>query len=320
MTPVITIAGAQMGATQKNDTRESVAQRIQHLIEQAAKRGAQLIVFPELCLTPFFPRWYYETLEEADQWFEDQWPPRGLENALQKAKDLNIMVQISYAEKTLDNHRYNTARLISSAGEHLMKYRKIHLPGHADYIPERPLQHLEKRYFEVGNLGFPVERFYLENVGEFNLGMLLCNDRRWPEAWRVLGLQEVDIVLIGYNTPVANLDVTHHQPPHLKVMQSNLSVQAGCYQNNCFGVSVAKAGVEDGHAMFGSSIIVNPFGEIIARSSTWHDELIIADCDLSLCQVNRASTFNFEAHRRPEHYQRIVEQTGSIRPKKVVQA
>lgn len=320
MSGVITVAGAQMGATQKDDTRASVAQRMQHLIEKAAKRGAQLVVFPELCLTPFFPRWYYETPDEADQWFEDQWPPLGLDTVLQKATELNVMIQISYAEKTPDQHRYNTASLVSTKGKAIMKYRKIHLPGHAEYIPERPLQHLEKRYFEVGDLGFPVERLSLETVGEFNVGMLLCNDRRWPEAWRELGLQEVDIVLIGYNTPVANLDVKHNQPPHLKVMHSNLSVQAGCYQNSCFGVSVAKAGVEDGHAMFGSSIIVNPFGEIIARSSTWEDELIIADCDLSLCHVNRASTFNFQAHRRPEHYQRIVSQIGSIPPTNTIQA
>lgn len=320
MSQVITVAGAQMGPIQKTDTRESVVHRMLGLLEAAAKRGAQLVVFPELCLTPFFPRWYYDTLEEADQWFETQWPPAGMQAVLDTARKLGLMVQFSYAEKTREQGRFNTASLVSRHGEEILKYRKVHLPGHAEYIPERPLQHLEKRYFEVGNLGFPVRRIRMEGVGIFNAGLLLCNDRRWPEAWRELGMQEVDIVMIGYNTPVANLDVNHVQPPHLKVLQSNIVVQAGCYQNNCFAVSVAKAGVEDGHPMFGSSIIVNPFGEIIACASTWGDELIVADCDLGLCQVNRSSTFNFEAHRRPENYRRIVDQVGWIRPDQVVVA
>lgn len=320
MSQVITVAGAQMGPTQKTDTRESVMQRMLALVEGAARRGAHIVVFPELCLTPFFPRWYYETLDEVDQWFETQWPPAGMQAVLDRASALGLMIQFSYAEKDVDKRRFNTASLISRYGQEVLKYRKIHLPGHADYIAERPLQHLEKRYFEVGDLGFPVQRINMEGIATFNAGMLLCNDRRWPEAWRELGMQEVDIVMIGYNTPVANLDVSHEQPPHLKVLQSNIVVQAGCYQNNCFGVSVAKAGVEAGHPMFGSSVIVNPFGEIIAQASTWKDELIVADCDLSLCQVNRASTFNFQAHRRPEHYRRIVDQVGWIRPERVVNA
>jgi len=318
MSQVITVAGAQMGPIQKTDTRESVVKRMLGLMQAAAKRGAQIVVFPELGLTPFFPRWYYDTLEEADQWFETQWPPAGLQPVLDLAGKLGLMVQFSYAEKTPEQRRFNTASLVSRHGEEILKYRKVHLPGHAEYIPERPLQHLEKRYFEVGDLGFPVRRVQMKGVGTFNAGLLLCNDRRWPEAWRELGMQEVDIVMIGYNTPVANLDINHVQPPHLKVLHSNIVVQAGCYQNNCFGVSVAKAGIEDGNPMFGSSIIVNPFGEIIARASTWDDELVVADCDLRLCQVNRASTFNFEAHRRPENYRRIVDQVGWVRPDQVV--
>ena len=314
MSHILTVAAAQMGPIQRTDSRDDVIARMLKLVEGAAHRGAHIVVFPELCLTPFFPRWYYETMEEAEQWFETQWPPAGMQAVLDVAQKKGVMLQFSYAEKTPDHHHFNTASLVSRHGQEVLKYRKIHLPGHAEYMPERPLQHLEKRYFEVGDLGFPVRRLHFEGVATFNAGLLLCNDRRWPEAWRELGLQEVDLVMIGYNTPVANLDVKHEQPPHLKVLHSNLVVQAGCYQNNCFAVSVAKAGVEDGHAMFGNSIIVNPFGEIIAQASTWADELLVADCDLRLCHVNRASTFNFSAHRRPEHYRRIVDQTGWERP------
>src|SRR5690606_15345001 len=124
----------------------------------------------------------------------------------------------------------NTSVLLSPDGAVMLKYRKIHLPGHADLIPTRSIQHLEKRYFDVGNLGFPVVKAPIGKLDGVNAGMLICNDRRWPEAWRVLGLQEVELVMIGYNTPARNLDNQHFQPPHLKVFHSQLSVQAGCYQ------------------------------------------------------------------------------------------
>ena len=68
-------------------------------------------------------------------------------------------------------------------------YRKIHLPGHAEHEPWRAFQHLEKRYFEVGDLGLGVWR----SMGA-NIGMCICNDRRWPETYRVMGLQDVEMV------------------------------------------------------------------------------------------------------------------------------
>lgn len=146
------------------------------------------------------------------------------------------------------------------------------------------------------------------------MGMLICNDRRWPEAWRVLGLQQVELVMVGYNTPSLNHENQGFEAHHLRVQNSQLSVQAGCYQNATFGVSVAKAGKEDGHELFGHSIIVNPQGEVIALAASWDDELVVADCNLAMCDLGRNTLFNFAKHRRPEAYSRIVEQTGSVAP------
>ena len=144
--------------------------------------------------------------------------------------------------------------------------------------------------------------------------MLICNDRRWPEAWRVLGLQQVELVMLGYNTPSRNQDNRGFEAHHLRVLHSHLSIQAGCYQNATFAAAVAKAGTEDGHELLGHSIIVNPQGEIIAMAATWDDELIVADCDLDLCELGRSTVFNFAKHRRPEAYGRLIEQTGSVAP------
>ena len=125
---------------------------------------------------------------------------------------------------------------------------------------------------------------------------------------------QVEIVMLGYNTPSLNMDNRGFEAHHLRVFHNHLSIQAGCYQNACFGVGVAKAGVEDGHELFGHSIIVNPSGEIMAQATSWDDELIVAECDLEMCRLGRTTIFNFAAHRRPEAYGRITAQVGSEAP------
>ena len=102
-------------------------------------------------------------------------------------------------------HRYNTYVLVDKTGAIAGKYRKVHIPGHAEDEPHRPFQHLERRYFEESPDGFGV-------VNAFGgiVGMAICNDRRWPETYRVLGLQGVELVLIGYNTPL------HYAPTPIK--------------------------------------------------------------------------------------------------------
>jgi predicted amidohydrolase len=92
-------------------------------------------------------------------------------------------------------------------------------------------------------------------------------------------------------------------------------VQAGAYQNSTWVVAVAKAGVEDGHPLFGSSLIVNPDGEIVAESTTEADEVIVYACDLDATRFGKETIFDFERHRRIEHYGRITGQVGVELPK-----
>ena len=310
---LITVAGAQLGPIQKAEGRDIAVSRMVRLMERAHRHGAQVVVFPELALTTFFPRWYEEDIANADHWYETALPSNETAPLFEAARKYGIAFHLGYAEKTPDGRRFNTAVFVHPSGEIVLKYRKIHLPGHKDYDPVRQVQHLEKRYFEVGDLGFPVVRAPVGGQ-DVNIGMLICNDRRWPEAWRVLGLQQVELVMLGYNTPSINQDRRGFEAHHLRVLHSHLSIQSGCYQNACFGVGVAKGGVEDGHELFGHSIICNPQGEIMAQATSWDDELIVADCDLDMCNLGRTTIFNFAAHRRPEAYGRIVEQVGSSEP------
>ena len=317
MTRILTAAAAQLGPIQRAEGRDVAVARMVRLLERAHARGVQLVVFPELALTTFFPRHYLENRGDADPWFEQAMPSPATAPLFDAARRLGIAFHLGYAELAIEpdgtRRHFNTAILVAPSGDVMLKYRKIHLPGHAEHEPRRRVQHLEKRYFEVGNLGFPVIRAPIAGI-EANVGMMICNDRRWPEAWRVLGLQSVEIAMLGYNTPSINQDAKGFEAHHLRVFHSHLSIQAGAYQNACFAIAAAKAGTEDGCELFGNSIIVNPQGQIMAEATTWDDELVVADLDLDQCTLGRTSIFNFAAHRRPEHYTAITTQTGATQP------
>jgi len=300
------IAGAQLGAIQKADSRESVIKRMIALLDEAASKGADLVVYPELALTTFFPRWYMEDQAEIDFWFETEMPNAATQPLFDRARELNIAITFGYAEKTPDGHYYNTSIITDRQANIVGKYRKIHLPGHSEYDTERAFQHLEKRYFEPGDMGFNVWR----NEAVI-MGMAICNDRRWPETFRCLGLQGVELVTIGYNTPSVNAQMSA-EGLEKRLFHSELSLQAGAYQNATYVAGIAKAGVEDGHPLMGGSIIVDPDGFILARAVTEEDELIIAECDFAKCDFGKKTIFDFERHRRIEHYGRITSQTGVI--------
>jgi predicted amidohydrolase len=314
MARILTAAAAQLGPIQKAEPRAVAVERMVRLLERAHARGVELVVFPELALTTFFPRHYHEHPADADHWFETSMPSNETAPLFAAARSYGIGFHLGYAELTPEGRHFNTAILVSPQGDILLKYRKVHLPGHAEFDPARRVQHLEKRYFEVGDLGFPVVAAPIGSVPEVNMGLMICNDRRWPEAWRVLGLQSVELVMLGYNTPSTNQDAKGFEAHHLRVFHSHLSVQAGAYQNACFAIATAKAGVEDGCELFGHSIIVNPQGEILAQATSWDDELITADLDLDQCTLGRTTIFNFAKHRRPEAYGRITDQVGAVPP------
>lgn len=300
------IAGAQLGAIQKSDSREVVVARMVDLMEQAAAKGAQMIVYPELALTTFFPRWYMPDWNEVDTWFEREMPNGATMPLFDRARDLGMAMTFGYAELTPEGRRFNTSILTNRKGEIVGKYRKVHLPGHVEYDTERAFQHLEKRYFEPGDLGFNVWR----NEGAI-MGMAICNDRRWPETYRCMGLQGVELITIGYNTPSVNSQMSA-EGLEKRLFHSDLSLQSGAYQNATYVVGVAKAGVEDGHPLMGGSIIVDPDGFVLARAETEEDELIFADCDFAKCAFGKSTIFDFARHRRVEHYGRITSQTGAV--------
>lgn len=298
MPRIIKTAAAQLGPIDREASRGVTVNRLLELMREAKASGAELVVFPELALTTFFPRWYFEDEAELDRFYETEMPGPETQPLFDAAAKLEIGFYLGYAELVLEGEqkrRFNTSILVDPRGTIVGKYRKIHLPGHSEHEPWRPFQHLEKRYFEHGDLGFPVFSAF-----SGTLGMCLCNDRRWPETFRILGLQGAELIMLGYNTPIHYPLAPEHD--HLQGFHNHLVMQAGAYQNGAWVVGVAKAGREEGCDLLGQSCIIAPTGEIVAQCSTLEDELIVATCDLDRCQEIRKNIFNFERHRRPSDY------------------
>jgi N-carbamoyl-D-amino-acid hydrolase len=302
-TRTVVVGAGQLGPVEPEHTRVDVVERLVVLLRTGAERGCRLVAFPELALTTFFPRWYVADLAECDHYYETSMPSPATRPLFDEAKRLGIGFCLGYAELTPDGHRYNSQVLVDPEGAIVATYRKVHLPGHAEDEPDRPFQHAERYYFEPGP-----DEFGVWDAFGGRVGMMICNDRRWPESYRVMGLQGVELILCGYNTPI------HYVPdPSQDILQgfhNALVMQAGAYQNGTWVVGIAKGGVEAGVDSLAQSMIVAPSGQIVAQALTAGDELITAACDLDWCKRYTGTLFDFDRYRRPEMYARITAQRG----------
>ena len=304
MSRLLKVAAAQLGPIQRTDDRQSVVKRLIELLRNAHFLKAELVVFPELALTTFFPRWFVDDISQANHWYETQMPSPITQPLFDEAKKLGVGFCLGYAELTSDGERFNTQILVERDGKVVAKYRKVHIPGHEQNEPDRPFQHAERYYFKPSDEGFGVW-----NAFGGRIGMMICNDRRWPESYRVMGLQGVEMILCGYNTPLQYIPDPTQDP--LQGFHNALVMQSGAYQNGTFVIGVAKGGIEEGVDSLADSSIIAPSGELLAKTATSDDEIITASCDLDWCYNYKNTLFNFDRYRRPEVYGRITSQRGS---------
>ncbi len=312
MSRILRVAVAQMGGVQLAESRRDVVKRLLALLREAGDAGARFVVFPELALTTFFPRYWFDDEAELDRFFESEMPSAETLPLFEEARRRGIAFYLGYAERVEGPdrpRRFNTSILVDRDGRIVLRYRKVHLPGHTDHRDGYPFQQLEKRYFEVGDLGFPVTW-----MDDALIGMAICNDRRWPETYRVLGLQGVELLALGYNTHDVNQ--YHHESKHLKMLHHFVVMQAGAYQNGTWIAAAGKTGDEDGHELIGGSCIVAPTGEIAAQAVSVGDQVITCSCDLDAGIDIKENRFNFAAHRRIEHYGLITSQVGVVAPER----
>jgi N-carbamoyl-D-amino-acid hydrolase len=306
VTRIVRVGAAQLGPIQRDHDRQQVVERLLVLLRQAAAAGCELVVYPELALTTFFPRWFVDDITTADHWYERSMPNAATQPLFDEARQLGVGFCLGYAlieEGTDGPHRWNVQTLVDRDGSVVATFKKVHIPGHEEHEPDRPFQHAERYYFEPSPEGFGVWDAFGGRIG-----MMICNDRRWPESYREMGLQGVELILCGYNTPLHYAPDPSQDP--LQSFHNSLVMQSGAYQNGTFVVGVAKGGVEEGVPSLCDSLIIAPSGEILAAAETDGDELIVADCDLDWCRQYTGTLFDFDRYRRPEVYTHLTTQRG----------
>ncbi len=264
-----------------SEIAEAMVQKHIPMIEEAGKKGVQILCLQEIFNGPYFcpsqdPRWY-ELAEPV--------PGPMVERMAPLAKKHEMVLILPIYEKAMRGVYYNTAAVIDADGTYLGKYRKQHIPQVAGFW--------EKFFFKPGNGGYPVFKTRYATIGIY-----ICYDRHFPEGARCLGLNGAEIVF-NPSATVAGLSQylwKLEQPAH-------------AVANGYFVGAINRVGTEEPWNIgkfYGTSYFVNPRGEFIATASEDDDELVIADVDLSMIDEVR-STWQFYRDRRPDAYDEITE-------------
>ena len=313
MPRMLRVAAAQMGPIAREESRAAAVERLVAMLHRAHGFGAQLVVYPEMALTTFFPRWVLDDPNEADAYCEAAMPNPDVQPLFDEAARLGIGFYLGYAELAEEagrRRRFNTAVLVDGAGQVVGKYRKVHLPGLAHADPNGCASNFEKRYFENGDLGFPVFRAF----GGV-MGMAICNDRRWPETYRCLSLQGAEMVMMGYNTGATRQVMVGNrrvqEPAHLASFHNHLVMPGGGVPELLLGGGRGEGRAGGGRGLHGGgTCIIAPTGDIVAQAIGVGDEVVVADCDLDAGTYNRRTIFNYDANRQLQHYGIITAQRG----------
>jgi N-carbamoylputrescine amidase len=260
------------------DIKKRMIDKHMKLIEEAGRRGVQLLCLQELFYGPYF------CAEQEKRWYDltERIPDGPTIKLMQDvAKRLGLVIVVPIYEEEMTGVYYNSAAVIDADGKYLGKYRKHHIPHVAPGF-------WEKFYFRPGNLGYPVFETAAGRVGVY-----ICYDRHFPEGARILGLNGAEIVL-NPSATVAGLSEylwKLEQPAH-------------AVANGYFVGAINRVGVEPPWNIgefYGQSYFCDPRGQIVAQGSRDKDELVVADLDLSLIQQVR-NTWQFFRDRRPETY------------------
>jgi len=264
-----------------DEIKEAMIQKHLPLIDEAGKKGVQILCLQEIFSTPYFcpaqsPEWY-ATAEAV--------PGPTVERMQVLAKKHQMVIVVPLYEKAMPGIYYNTAAVIDADGSYLGKYRKHHIPQTAGFW--------EKYYFKPGSGGWPVF-----NTRYAQVGVYICYDRHFPEGARLLGLHGAEIVF-NPSATVAGLS------RHLWKLEQPAHAVANGYYMGC----INRVGVEapwNIGTFYGNSYFVNPRGQILVEGSEDKDELVVADLDFNLIDEVR-NVWQFYRDRRPEAYEELTQ-------------
>lgn len=287
----ITLAALQL-ALGSDDEAANIA-AVSALVEEAAAKGAQLILPPELFSGPYFCR------EEDEALFALARPT--LEHpsviAMQGlAAKLKVTIPTSFFERD-GHHYYNTLAMIGPDGEVQGTYRKSHIPDGPGYE--------EKYYFRPGNDGFKVWDVPGEGGAKVRVGVGICWDQWYPECARVMALLGAELLL--YPTAIGS------EPYDAGLDTSRMWRRAmiGHAVSNCMPVAAAnRIGTEGGQgteqSFYGHSFISDEWGDLVADYGAGETGVLVARLDLARAATHRAG-MGFFRDRRPQLYGRIAQ-------------
>ena len=259
--------------------RDAMLEKHIPYIEEAGKKGVQL-----LCLQEIFNGPYFCPSQDA-KWCDIAEPIPGptIERMQKLAKKHDMVIIVPVYEREMAGVYYNSAAVIDADGSYLGKYRKNHIPHTAGFW--------EKYFFKPGNLGYPVFKTRYATIGVY-----ICYDRHFPEGWRVLGLKGAKLVF--------NPSATTRG--HSKYLWQ-LEQPAAAVANEYFVGAVNRVGQEDleDTDYYGMSYFASPRGQVIdGTASDTKDEVLVRDLDMSLIEDVRRQ-WAFYRDRRPEVYGEI---------------
>lgn len=271
---LVTVACAQMKPIFGHVDKNVAASK--QWIEHAKQKGADIVILPELCNTGYV----FESRIEAYSLAEEIPDGPTVQTWCEVAEMNNVYIVAGITEKDGDS-LYNSAVLIGPKG-YIGTYRKNHLWNE------------EMLFFEPGDLGFPV---FQTEMGK--IGILICYDMWFPEAFRMYAAQGVDLVCVATNwVPMPN------QPEGQAEMAVAVAM-VNAHSNGLFVACADRVGEERGQPFIGNSLIVDPYGWPVAGPAGGDsEELVLARCNLSEARTgkNKSSLNHILRDRRPEIY------------------
>jgi len=288
----VTVAALQLALSAVDEAENIDA--VSSLVEEAASRGAQIVLPPELFSGPYFCR------EEDEALFALARPTARHPSVIamcKLAKSLKVAIPTSFFERD-GHHYYNTVAMIDADGEVLGTYRKSHIPDGPGYE--------EKFYFRPGNDGFKVW-----DVAGAKIGVGICWDQWYPECARAMALQGAELLFyptaIGTEPYDADFDTSRMWR---RAMQGHaVSNCMPVIAANRIGTEGARDGTaagETGQTFYGHSFITNEWGDPIAEFGSAETGVLTASIDLGTSAKHRAG-MGFFRDRRPQLYGRLCE-------------
>jgi len=272
-------------------TREQNVARVEAHVREAAARGAQVILPPELFEGPYFCR------EEREAFFDWARPLEGnptIERFGLLAAELGVVIPVSFFERAGQAH-YNSVAVIDADGATLGVYRKSHIPDGPGYE--------EKFYFRGGDTGFRVWRTRFGTIG-----VGICWDQWFPECARAMALLGADVLF--YPTAIGS----EPHDPALDTRDPWQRAMIGHAVSNVIPVVAAnRIGDESGQVFYGSSFIADNRGDKVAELGRAEEGVITAAFDTAAIRRTRAA-WGFFRDRRPELYGVLATADGKLRP------